>query len=272
MIRPKSLDFALPTCYFSHLTGQVYSFSEPFQLAAMAQVLNPSSECADCPFCSQGQCASSGNGSLPIDRIVQEVVRRVLEKRGEAFAVPVGVSVRHCHVNREAMDVLFGPGRELTPQRDLYQPGAFAAQEAVSVVGPRLRAIENVRILGPMRGYTQVELSRTDAIFLGLAPPIRDSGDLRGAQLITLIGPKGAVTVEGAIRATRHVHLSPADVARMGLEGREAVRVRVKGEKGIVFENVRLKIDEGFIPEIHLDTDDANAGDLACGDVAYIEV
>ena len=238
----------------------------------MALIPNPASDCADCSLCSRRQCAASGDGSPSIDRIVQEVVRRVREKRGEAFAAPVGVSVRHCHVSREALDVLFGPGRNLTPQRDLYQPGAFAAEEAVSVVGPRLRAIENVRILGPMRDYTQVELSRTDAIFLGLQLPIRDSGDLRGAQPITLIGPRGAVTVDGAIRAARHMHLSPSDVARMELEGREAVRVRVKGEKGLVFENVRLKIDESFIPEIHLDTDDANAGDIACGDVAYIEI
>jgi putative phosphotransacetylase len=170
------------------------------------------------------------------------------------------------------MDVLFGPGSELTPYRDLYQPGAFAAEELVSVVGPRLRAIERVRILGPMRSYTQVELARTDAIFLGLNPPVRDSGDLGGANPIIFIGPKGAITVPGAIRAARHIHFSPTDIARMGLDEDATVRVRVGGEKGLLFENVRLKIEDSFVPEIHLDTDDANAADLVCGDTVQIEV
>jgi putative phosphotransacetylase len=239
----------------------------------MAQVFKPTSECADCRLCPHGNGAIPGNGALPIDRIVQEVVQRVRRQAASAgVQVPVGVSARHCHLNQEAMDILFGPGSTLTPYRDLYQPGAFAAEQMVSVVGPRLRAIERVRILGPGRNYNQVELARTDAIFLGLDPPVRDSGDLRGAQPITIIGPKGAITVNGAIRAARHLHLSPADVARMGLEGRASVRVRVEGEKGLVYANVRLKVDPAFLPEIHLDTDDANAADLACGSVAYIEV
>jgi putative phosphotransacetylase len=123
-----------------------------------------------------------------------------------------------------------------------------------------------------MRGYTQVELARTDAIGLGLDPPIRNSGDLKGAQPITLVGPGGAITQPVAIRAARHIHFSPSDIARLELEGRQAVRVRVGGEKGLIFENVRLKIDDSFIPELHLDTDDANAADLVCSDTVRIEV
>lgn len=236
----------------------------------MAQGFKPASECADCRLCKRWQSPTPGNGSFPIDQIVQEVVRRV--RAGGGIPVPVGVSARHCHLNRDAMDVLFGPGSELTPCRDLYQPGAYAAKETVSVVGPRLRAIERVRILGPMRGYTQVELARTDAIGLGLDPPVRDSGDLEGAQPITLVGPGGAITQPVAIRAARHIHFSPSDIARLGLEGRQAVRVRVEGEKGLIFENVRLKIDDSFIPELHLDTDDANAADLVCSDTIHIEL
>ena len=170
------------------------------------------------------------------------------------------------------MDLLFGPGSELSHFRDLYQPGAFAAGEVVSVVGPRMRAIERVRILGPLRTYNQVELSRTDAIFLGLDLPVRDSGDIQDAKRITIIGPKGAMTTKVAIRAARHIHLSPSDVAIMGLQGRSSVQVRVGGEKGLTFQNARLKIDDSFIPEIHLDTDDANAADLVCGDLVHIEL
>ncbi len=238
----------------------------------MVQCFKPASECADCRLCHRGQRPAGGNGSLPIDQIVREVVRRVRAGGDTALTVPVGVSARHCHLNREAMDVLFGPGSELTPYRDLYQPGAYAAEEVVSVVGPRLRAIERVRILGPMRAYTQVELARTDAIFLGLAPPVRDSGDLKGANPVTFIGPEGAITVPAAIRATRHIHFNPTDVARLGLKEGVTVRARVEGEKGLIFENVRLKIHDSFVPELHLDTDDANAADLVCGDAIQIEV
>ena len=238
----------------------------------MAQPFSPASECADCRLCSRGQESRPENGLADLDPIVREVLRRVAQEDHTARTVPVGVSARHCHVNREAMDILFGPSAELTPYRDLYQPGAYAAEEVVSVVGPRLRAIERVRILGPMRDYNQVELARTDAIFLGLDPPMRDSGNLRGAAPITFIGPKGAITLPAAIRAARHIHLRPADVADMGMEGHSTVRAHIEGEKGLTFENVRLKIDGSYLPEIHLDTDDANAADLSCGATACIEL
>ena len=237
----------------------------------MTESFKPSSECADCGLCALGQRPVPGNDSLPINRIVREVVRRVRQNGSVARGVPVGVSARHCHLSREAMDLLFGPGFELTHFRNLYQPSAFAAGEVVSVVGPRMRAIERIRILGPLRNYTQVELSRTDAIFLGLDLPVRDSGDIQDAKQATLIGPKGAMTTNAAIRAARHIHLNPSDVERLGLRGRSSVRVRVGGEKGLTFENARLKIDDSFIPEIHLDTDDANAADLICGDIVHIE-
>ncbi|MCZ6633720.1 MAG: PduL/EutD family phosphate acyltransferase [bacterium] len=234
-----------------------------------AQSFKPSSECADCKLCTLGQEAPDKAGLSHIDQVVQEVVRRVRDHQG--IPIRVGVSARHCHVDPQTLEILFGPGAELTPYRELYQPGAFAADEYISVVGPRLRAIERVRILGPCRAYNQVELARTDAIFLGIDPPMRDSGDLKDAQRVTFIGPKGSVTVNAAIRAARHIHLRPSDVTELGLEGRESVRVSVGGEKGVIFQNVRLKIDTSYLPELHLDTDDANAADIICGRTVYIE-
>ena len=237
----------------------------------MAQTFKPASECADCKLCERGQPAANGNGSPDIAGVVREVLGRIRNGKVGLLEIPVGVSARHCHLNREAMDVLFGRGSELTPYRELYQPGAYAAEECVSVIGPRLRAIERVRILGPARDYNQVELARTDAIFLGVDPPVRDSGDLRGARQVTFVGPEGSLTVPAAIRAARHLHLRPADVDEMGLSGCSDVRARVSGEKGLIFENVRLKIDPAYLPELHLDTDDANAADLVCGGKAFIE-
>ena len=237
----------------------------------MVQTFKPASECADCKLCERGRTAAPGNGSPDIARVVREVVGRLRNEKDGLIEVPVGVSARHCHLNREAMDILFGAGSELTPYRELFQPGAYASEECVSVIGPRLRAIERVRILGPARDYNQVELARTDAIFLGLDPPVRDSGDLQGAQRVTFVGPKGSLTVPAAIRAVRHLHLRPMDVADMGLAGRSAVRAHIGGDKGLTFENVRLKIDPDYLPELHLDTDDANAADLVCGGKAFVE-
>lgn len=256
-------------------TGKPFSF-EPKQVSCyflklpMPQTFNPTSECTDCGLCSRAQETLSKNATTDFDYIVREVLRRVEQENSATCTVPVGVSARHCHVNREAIDILFGSGAKLTPHRELYQPNAFASEEVISIVGPRLRAIERVRILGPMREYNQVEIARTDAIYLGLDPPIRDSGDLRNASPITFIGPKGAVTLPAAIRAVRHIHLRPTDVETFGLKGRSAVRAHIKGEKGLIFENVRLKVDDSYLPEIHLDTDDANAADLSCGITAFI--
>jgi putative phosphotransacetylase len=228
----------------------------------------PSSACEDCNLCPNCPHDAPAASGIDIDRIVAEVVGRIAPHSG--LTVPVGVSARHCHLNDEALEILFGKGYELNVYRELFQPGAFAAEEMISVVGPRLRAIERVRILGPTRGYNQVELARTDAIYLGVDPPVRDSGDLDGANAVTFIGPKGSITVHGAIRAARHIHLTNADVQQMGLGGIERVRVQVGGEKGLTFDNVRLKIDDSYLPEIHLDTDDANAAELICGDTVSI--
>lgn len=237
--------------------------------ASMNLTIKPASACGDCNLCSRCEPRAPGDG-IDIDAVVDEVLRQI--RPPASTELPIGVSARHCHLTDEGLETLFGKGARLKVYRDLYQPGAFAAEEVVSVVGPRLRAIERVRVLGPTRGYNQVELARTDAIYLGLDPPIRDSGDLDGAQPITFIGPEGSFTTDCAIRATRHIHLNLEDVRRIGLTGIDRVSVRIRGEKGLVFHNVRLKIAPGQVPEIHLDTDDANAAAVACGDHALIEV
>jgi putative phosphotransacetylase len=186
-------------------------------------------------------------------------------------AIPVGVSARHAHITKEHLERLYGPGHELTVRADLYQPGNFAAEESVTIVGPRMRAIESVRILGPLRDYSQVEIARTDAVALGLNPPVRDSGDLEGASPILLVGPAGSVFLEeGAICAARHIHMTPEDAECLGVKPGSELKVRLPGIRALTFENVRPKISEGVFPQLHLDTDDANAAGLHGGEAIEV--
>ena len=269
LLNPKCLDFAQSSCYFQNLLTTAGPY-RTVDFPMLVKQHRPASACGDCLLCSREDEAEGQIGSATVESLVGEVVRRV-NGVNRPLSASVGVSARHCHLSPDVMDVLFGHGARLTPYRDLYQPSAFAAEEMVSVVGPRLRAIERVRILGPTRNYNQVELARTDAIFLGLDPPVRDSGDLDGAEPITFVGPKGSVTLPAAIRAIRHLHLRPSDVTEMGLDSLESVKARVGGVKGVLYDNVRLKIDPSYLPELHLDTDDANAADIVCGDSVEIE-
>jgi putative phosphotransacetylase len=153
--------------------------------------------------------------------------------------IPVAVSARHVHLTRGALEEVYGKGYELSKLRELSQTGQYAAKETLTVVGTRMRTIEGVRVLGPVRDYTQVELARTDGITLGLELPVRDSGKLRGSSPIVLVGPKGALSLEeGAIRAARHIHANDKEASALGLKDGQSVSVRVPGEKGLVFENV----------------------------------
>jgi putative phosphotransacetylase len=181
--------------------------------------------------------------------------------------IPVGVSARHAHVTQEHLEILYGKGYQLTVHAPLYQPGAFAANETLTIAGRRMRTIEGVRILGPVRDYSQVELARTDAIRLGLDPPIRDSGDLAGSEPIVLIGPEGSVALkEGAICATRHIHMTPGNAERLGVRESDFLKVRIPGERAVTFENIRPKISSSYLLQMHLDTDDANAAGLRGGE------
>jgi len=176
-----------------------------------------------------------------------------------------GVSVRHVHLCREDLDILYGKGYELKKLRDLFNPG-FAAEETVTIVGPKLNAIQNVRILGPLRDKSQVELAKTDCIILGIDAEVRPSGNLEGSSSAVVIGPKGAVYLkEGVIRANRHIHMDLDNAGYYGIKDNQLVDVRVGGPKGLTFNNVQVRVAEDFKTEMHVDTDDANAADISNG-------
>ena len=181
--------------------------------------------------------------------------------------IPVGVSNRHIHLTQEHVEVLFGKGYQLTPLKDLSQPGQYACKEQLTLIGPSLRAIEGVRVLGPVRKQSQVEISKTDSYLLKVKPPVRESGDLAGSAPITIIGPKGLVQLsEGCILANRHIHMSPADGERYGVKDGDYVSVETVGDgKRTKLYDVQIRVSDKFILEMHLDTDDANACGIGNG-------
>jgi acetate kinase len=185
--------------------------------------------------------------------------------------IPIGVSAHHVHLSQADVARLFGRGHQLTPLSALSQPGQFASEEAVRLIGPR-GSIERVRVLGPARTRTQVEISRTEGYRLGIHAPIRMSGDLDGAPGLTLEGPAGQVELKnGVIHAQRHMHMTPTDARRLGLEDGDIVRVRVEGDRELIFGDVAVRVSPKFLLEFHLDTDEANAAELNTGDVAHLE-
>jgi len=211
--------------------------------------------------------------SLPCEECAMRTCdgERACDATARQNGIPVGVSARHVHLTKEHLEQLYGPGHELTVRAELYQPGNFAAEETVTLVGPRMRAIEGVRVLGPLRDYSQAEVARTDGIALGIDPPVRDSGDLKGAAPILLVGPAGSVYLEeGAICAARHIHMSPQDAESFGIKPGDKLKVRIPGVRAVTFENVRPKIGEGLCLQMHLDTDDANAAGLRGGEAIEI--
>ena len=203
---------------------------------------------------------------------VEQITRLVLQtlntpnlKPGK-MTVPVGVSARHIHLTQEDVEKLFGPGYQLTQKKELMG-GQFAANEQCTIVGLKLRAIENVRILGPVRSRSQVEISATDARTLGVPAPIRQSGDTAGSAPIALVGPKGAVYLkEGCIVAARHIHMTPEQAESIQLKDGDMVSVQMGDERGAVLDNVKIRTDESFTLEMHIDTDEANACQVKQGD------
>jgi propanediol utilization protein len=175
----------------------------------------------------------------------------------------VNVSARHMHVTPADLEILFGPGATLTKLKDLYQDGEFASEQLVTLVGPRQRIIPNVRILGPVRNYTQVELSYTDGIYMGIDLPLRISGNHEGTPGVTILGPKGAVTInKGVIRAERHVHMSTADMAWYGVKDGDQLKLKIDGPCGVLYDRVRVRYHPKVVLEVHIDTDEGNACDL----------
>jgi len=184
--------------------------------------------------------------------------------------IPIGVSNRHIHLTLEDIEMLFGQGHELTNIKNLGQPGEFAAEEVLTVVGPR-GVIEGVRILGPVRSVTQIEISMTDAYRLGLRPPVRESGNVKGTPGVAVVGPRGVVSLEeGVILAARHIHMRPENAESFSVEDKQKVRVHVPGERGQVFENVLVRVSPTYALEMHVDTDKANAALLKNGDQVRI--
>jgi len=198
--------------------------------------------------------------------MITEAIHKELnlrEKSSDIFTIPVEISNRHIHLTRNSLNVLFGEGYELTKLRDLSQPGEFASNERVNIVGANMRVIENVRILGPLREYTQAELSITDGYFLGLDLPTRISGNIKGSPPITFIGPKGVLSLsEGAIRAARHIHMTPKDAEYYQVKNGDKVKVEVSGEHGVIYKDVVIRVSEKSKLALHLDTDEANAGNV----------
>ena len=176
----------------------------------------------------------------------------------------VSISARHIHLTDADVETLFGKGKKLTKMKDLYQDGFFAANETVMLIGPRKRMLPSVRILGPTRKESQVELAFTDAISLGLDPPVRESGKLEGTPGCVLVGPAGVVDLKkGVIRAARHVHMSPEEAAYYGVKDKDMMKLRVtSGECSVVFEDVLVRVGKNIKLEVHLDTDEGNAVDL----------
>lgn len=207
------------------------------------------------------------------DKLLELITKAVIEElQAQKRHVPVGVSARHIHVSREDLDMLFGKGYQLHKLKPLMADD-FAAEETVTLVGPNLRTIERVRILGPERKHTQVEIARTDAVRLGVNPPVRASGDVAGSAGIVVVGPKGALNLkEGCILANRHIHMTPADAEPLGLKDNDYVNVKACGEKGAILHNVQIRVNEKFNTEMHIDTDDANAIGVRCGDLVEIMV
>ncbi len=184
--------------------------------------------------------------------------------------VPIGVSARHIHLSEEHVEVLFGKGYSLTEMKPLSQPGQYAAGETVAVIGPK-GSFAKVRILGPTRKQTQLEVSRTDAFALGINPPVRESGDTAGSAGIKLQGPAGEVEIEeGVIVAARHIHFHTSDAEKFGVADKQLLKVRFAGERGVVFENVVARVSEQFALDMHIDTDEANAAGVKNGDKAEI--
>ena len=175
-------------------------------------------------------------------------------------ALVVNVSARHCHMSQETVEKLFGAGHQLTPYKWLYQEGQFAAEETVTLIGPRSRVISNLRILGPCRDINQVELAFTDAIALGFEVPLRMSGDILGTPGCMLMGPRGFHQMdEGVIRAAPHVHMHPDDAAYYGVSHKEVMKLRVYGECAVTFDDIIVRVDESYKLEVHIDTDEGNA-------------
>ncbi len=209
---------------------------------------------------------------------VAELVKKIVAEMEGAPAgksageIPVGISNRHIHLCEKDVETLFGAGYQLTPLKDLSQPGQYACKETLTLVGPSMRAIEGVRVLGPVRKASQVEISKTDSFQLKVNPPVRESGKIDGSAPVTIVGPKGTVSLkEGCIIANRHVHMSPDDAAAFGVQDGDYIDVDVlSGTRKSRWFDVQIRVHKDFRLEMHVDTDDANSAGLKNGSTVTV--
>ncbi|MDX1682089.1 MAG: phosphate propanoyltransferase [Phycisphaeraceae bacterium] len=217
--------------------------------------------------------ATSSLDRATVERVVRQVLQQQLggdpstpqthapaHHNGGPNPLMVNVSARHIHVTQADLETLFGPGSRLTVKKELYQDGEFASDQTVNIVGPRNRMIPDVRILGPTRDYTQVELSYTDGVYLGLDLPLRISGNHDQTPGCILVGPHGALNLpQGVIRAERHVHMHPSDAAHYGVQDGDYMKLNIEGPCGLTFDRVKVRVNEKVKLEVHIDTDEGNA-------------
>ena len=204
---------------------------------------------------------------ISAEKIAEMVKRALLDINKESKAapkaeggIPIGVSNRHIHLSREDVDTLFGKGYELTVLKELSQPGQYACKEVLTIIGPSMRPIEGVRVLGPVRRASQVEISATDSYVLKVKPPVRESGNIKGSAPISIVGPRGVVELsEGCIIANRHIHMSPSDALAFGVSDGDYVDIDVNGSRPTRWFGVQVRVHKDFRLEMHVDTDDANA-------------
>ena len=215
---------------------------------------------------------------ISTEKIAEMVKRAILEmgstkeeKEASGGGIPIGVSNRHIHLSQSDLETLFGTGYELTPLKELSQPGQYACKELLTIIGPSMRPIENVRVLGPVRKSSQVEISATDSYVLKVKPPVRESGNIKDSAPIRIVGPKGVVELsEGCIIANRHIHMSPSEAAVFGVSDGDYVDIDVNGKRRTRWFDVQVRVHKDFRLEMHVDTDDANAAGIGNGFIVTI--
>jgi putative phosphotransacetylase len=204
-------------------------------------------------------------------QLIREVTLKTLAKSSQQKRdIPIAVSNRHIHLSKEHVERLFGKSYQLNKLKDLSQPGQFACKETVTLIGPKGK-IEKVRVLGPARGDTQVEISLFDGYTLGVTPPIRDSGDIEGTPSVTIQGPRGQLTIpKGLICAARHIHMNPEEATHYAVADGQRVQVKVQGPRGVTFDNVLVRVSPRYKLEMHIDMDEANAAQIKNGQIGEL--